>query len=517
MKRYAIFLGLLSLGGATSAAAQSVALYPLDSYGFSSDTAFTIALGRTRSLYLYGSVTGGVSSYSITVFFDTNRVRIAGVDSVPGTGLPAPSVTPLANGATLTASGAGALSSYYLATLDLEMQATATSGSLLSLRVNQVTNQAGGQVQPWTLTTSLLNTCLARVLWGDPDSSLTVTGRDALIALTSAVQLPVTGFDLSVADVDADFAVTSRDALLMLSYAVSGSTNYYYERTGIPVAGACAPFAGVPSDMVFLRGTAANNLYRVAAGDTVAVPVGSSTAFATSHFVRWSPDGTKVLGTAGTLAYYTEPIAVTLATLVEDTLARNANYDGGGTYSPDGTQIAFFSTRASPYLFLMGADGANPVQAQTAITVTNYSATNPAWSPDGQRVAFTGIPPTGGANGLWTVVVADGTTQAVFPASATYPPLHPTWSPAGDSLAFAANNRIYAVAAPADTTTVPRPVVTDASPADTPTWTSAGLVFRLLRATSQPYTYDYYLRQPDGRVVRIFRAAGTDDVGASFR
>jgi len=303
----------------------------------------------------------------------------------------------------------------------------------------------------------------------------------------------------------------------MLSYAVNGATNYYYERTGIPVAAACAPLAGVPSEMVFLRGTAGNTLYRVAAGDTVAVPVGSPTVFYSGHFVRWAPDGTKVLGTAYTSAYDYEPVAVTLATLVEDTLARNTSYDGGGTYAPDGTRIAFFSTRATPYLFLMGADGTNPVQAQTSIPVTNYSATNPAWSPDGQRVAFTGTSPASGLNGLWTVLVADGTTQAVFPPSSGYPPMHPTWSPAGDSLAFVANSRVYAVAAPADTTTVPHPAVTSVWPADNPYWTSAGLVFRLAFNSSLPYTFDYFLRQPDGRVVRIFRAGGTQDVGASFR
>jgi len=517
--RRLLLAGLFLLVGASGTAAQQVYLYPVDYYGYGTDTAFAIAVGGTRDLYLYGAgVSGGVSSYSITVFFDTNRVRLAQADSVPGYTLAAPGVTPLANGATLTYSGAGSTNPYYLALLRMEMKASATTGSLLSLKVNQWTTQAGAVLQPATITTGLLNTCLARVLWGDPDSSLTVTGRDALIALTSAVQLPVSGFDLSVADVDEDFAVTSRDALLMLSFAVRGSTTYYYDRTGLPRAGACAPLAGVPSDMVFMRGGAANNLYRVPAGDTVAVPVGSPTAFYTSHLVRWSPDGTTILGTAYTSSPdYDEPIAVTVATLAEDTLARNPAYDGGGAYSPDGTRIAFFSTRATPYLFLMGADGSNPVQAQTAVTVTSYASSNAAWSPDGLRVAFTGYPIGGGTSGLWTVLVADGTTQAVFPASSSYPPLFPTWSPAGDSIAFAANNRIYAVAAPADTATAPRPAVTTPWAAEYPSWTSSGLVFRLRWANSLPYTYDYYLRQPDGRVVRIFRAAGTDDAGASFR
>ena len=514
-------LGLALLAGTSPASlrAQNVTFYPVVTSGYADDSAFTIPRGRTRDLYLYGSVTGGVSTYSITIFFDTSRVRIARADSVPGYGLPSPTVTPIANGATLTASGAGSSSTYYLATLAMEMKATATTGSLLSLRVNQWINQAGGAVQPSTLGTGLLNTCLARVLWGDPDSSLTVTGRDALITLTHAVQLPVSGFDLSVADVDGDKAVTSRDALLMLSYAVSGSYYYYYYLTGVPRAGACAPLAGVPSAMVFIRDDATNGtLYRVAAGDSVAVAVGSTTQFGdVTQYARWSPDGTRVLATAYTTAYSYEPIAVTLATLAQDTLARNTATDGWGTYSPSGTQIAFYSSRATPYLFVMGADGSNQVSLPTGgVTVSNYTSTNPAWSPDGQRVAFTGIPATGGANGLWSLRVDSQTVRAEFPASSSYTPLHPTWSPAGDSLAFQSNSRIYAVAAP-DTATAPRLAVTLAFNVDYPSWTSAGIVFRLQRTTSTPNTYDYYLRQPGGRIVRIYRAAGLSDVGASFR
>jgi hypothetical protein len=506
-----------------AAAAQNVYLSAETPYGFGVDTAFTIPKGGTRKLGLYGNVTGGVSSYSITVFFDTTRLRLVRADSVPGYGLPSPTITRIVNGATLAATGSGTSGFASLALLEMEMKAGAQAGSLLSLRVNQWLSQAGAPAPATGLQTDLLNTCVAHVLWGDPDSSLTVTGRDALIALTSAVGLPVTGFDLSAADVDEDLVVTSRDALLMLSYAVGGTYYYYYYgRTGVPKAAACAPLAGVPRDMVFIRDDATNGtLYRVAAGDTVAVPVGSSTRFGDyPHFARWSPDGTKILGTAYVPApvnYYYDLIAVTVATLAQDTLARNVNYDGGGTYSPDGTRIAFFSARSTYYLWLMDASGANQVQAQAAATVTNYTQTNPAWSPNGQRVAFTGYLVGGPAtSGLLSLRVDSGTVRQEFPPSASYPPLHPAWSPAGDSLAFEANSRIHWVAAP-DTVTAPREAVSLSGTLNLPSWTPAGIVFRRNQSASSPLTWDYYLRQPDGRIVRIFRAAGTVDVGASFR
>jgi len=507
-----LMLGLVAaLGVPAALPAQNVYLAPVDG----SDTAFAVPIGGTRAAHLYGYTTGGVSSYSITLFFDTTQMRIVQAESLPGYNLSSPMVTPIANGATLAASGTGYSFSTFLARITFEMKPTATRGSLMSLRVNQWTTQAGATVAPWTMTTDILNSCLSRVLWGDPDSSLTVTGRDALIALTSAVQLPVNGFDIAVADVDNDRAVTSRDALLMLTYAVSNPPYYYYERTGIPVAGVCAPLAGVPSDMVFKRGLR-GDLYRVPAGDSVAIPILSDAGFSEiSHAVRWAPDGTRVLTTGYTSAYSYEPIRITLATSGVDTLARNAAYDGGGTYSPDGSRIAFFSDRAAPYLWVMDANGANPGRPQTSTTVSNYTATNPAWSPDGARIAFTGYQ-TCCTTGLWSVLVADSSVRLEFPVNSSYQPLHPAWSPAGDSLAFQANNQIYAVAAP-DSATAPRPAVTVYGAVDLAGWTSAGIVFRRRQGRSSPLTWDYYVRQPDGRILRIYRAAGTDDVGASFR
>jgi hypothetical protein len=521
-----IVLGLVAgaaLLAPAGAAAQNVYLYPEQSYGWGTDTTFTIAVGQTRRLYLYGYAPGGVSSYTITVFFDTNVVRVTRADSAPGYGLPSPTVTPFAEGVTLSATGTGYSSSAYLAYLTIEMKTTAPAGTTFSLRVDQWLTQAGAPVNPWTLQTDLLEACLARVMWGDPDSSLTVTGRDALIALTAAVQLPVTGFDLAAADVDGDGAVTSRDALGMLSRAIGGYYYYYYDRSGVPIAGRCAPAGAVPSAMAFLRGTAAGNLFRVGAGDSVAVPVGSPTAFYPSHFVRWSPDGTKLLGTAyvSTPYYYYDPIAVTLGSLVQDTLVRLTSYEGGGAYSPVDSRIAYFSSRQDPtsglypYLWLMDQAGGSQVRAQTTVTYIDYSNSNPAWSPNGQRVAFTGYQ-TCCTYGLWTVRVDSATVRLEYPLNSSVQPTHPSWSPAGDSLLFSANSRVYWKAV-SDTLSAPQEAVYLSDGADWPSWTSAGITFRRTTYESNPATYDYYLRKPNGRIVRIFRAAGTSDVGASFR
>jgi eukaryotic-like serine/threonine-protein kinase len=99
-------------------------------------------------------------------------------------------------------------------------------------------------------------------------------------------------------------------------------------------------------------------------------------------------------------------------------------------YSPDGQQIAFRSERAGGGLFVMGATG------ESARRLTNFGY-NPAWSPDGREIAFA----TEGVAGpmvrkadsrLWVVDVESGRTRALGPADA----VQPSWSPHGQRIAY---------------------------------------------------------------------------------
>jgi len=64
-------------------------------------------------------------------------------------------------------------------------------------------------------------------------------------------------------------------------------------------------------------------------------------------------------------------------------LTRDAAMDYSPAWSPDGTQIAFASSRGGkfPTVWVMNQDGSN------ARRVGTVDGEYPAWSPDGRRIA----------------------------------------------------------------------------------------------------------------------------------
>lgn len=161
------------------------------------------------------------------------------------------------------------------------------------------------------------------------------------------------------------------------------------------------------------------------------------------HRPAWSPDGTRI-------AFPDHPPAITDPRQAGAAAIYVMNADGTSatpltgppyhedywpTWSPDGTRIAFVSSRDGPWdLYIITADGAN----LTRLTNTPEPEGAPAWSPDGARIAYA----RGGSmdGGDIYVMNADGTnpTQLTHEGGA-----RPTWSPDGTQMAFMSNrNRI---------------------------------------------------------------------------
>jgi hypothetical protein len=115
--------------------------------------------------------------------------------------------------------------------------------------------------------------CPALGRYGDVDRDADADSRDALVALSNAVGLDVSAFDVALGDVDDDGNTNARDALIILSAAVGLDVSGY--RVLTLAGGACA--AGQPVSLAIVPG---------ALGDVV---VGQ-----TVHFEARSVDGNGV-------------------------------------------------------------------------------------------------------------------------------------------------------------------------------------------------------------------------------
>jgi hypothetical protein len=141
----------------------------------------------------------------------------------------------------------------------------------------------------------------------------------------------------------------------------------------------------------------------------------------------WSPDGGKLAfrsenpgpyGPYGRI-YVVNVDGTGLRQLTPETATYT--FDDGPTWSPDGTQLAF---SRNGRLFVINADG-------TGLMALPSGGEYPAWSPDGAHIAY------GTSGGTWSIFIvnADGTNPVALTTDTAQKDM-PRWSPDSRSLVF---------------------------------------------------------------------------------
>jgi len=161
--------------------------------------------------------------------------------------------------------------------------------------------------------------------------------------------------------------------------------------------------------------------------------------------LAWSPDGSRIA--------YVDPmpgehgIYVANADGTNPVRLTDGPNDGDPSWSPDGTRIVFSSTAYDSTiefcdglpgqeflcptdLYTMEADGSNVVR----LTTDRPAEFQPAWSPDGSRIAFTRT--IGGTGTRVFSIAVDGTDERPVSSSGGGSDFWPTWSPDGARIAF---------------------------------------------------------------------------------
>jgi Tol biopolymer transport system component len=160
------------------------------------------------------------------------------------------------------------------------------------------------------------------------------------------------------------------------------------------------------------------------------------------------PVATQTGGGGGQIAFASAGPGIPQIYLVNlDTtgLTQLTNVEGGAcqpSWSPDGAKLAFISpcpARAEfnddiykdSSLYVMNADGSGI----TTLTDVPIAGFDPAWSPDGERIAFTSL--RDGTKDIYLLTLDTGAVSRLTTATGDIQEnSHPSWSPSGDQIVY---------------------------------------------------------------------------------
>jgi TolB protein len=224
---------------------------------------------------------------------------------------------------------------------------------------------------------------------------------------------------------------------------------------------------------------------------------------------RWSPDASRIAFTCFMPANGLVSAQICMYSLDAGKVVSFARFRGTNSapaWSPDGTQIMFSSSmQGNPELYVTDTSGNRPKR----LTFANGASTSPAWNPKtGQTVAF--VSDRGGIPKLY-LMNSDGTnvTELELPDKGYL--IDPAWSPNGQLLAFSwrrpdGNYDIY-VMDPSSRQIVE--ITRDAARNERPSWAPDGrhIVFESTRSGSR----QIWVMLADGTQPRQLTTSGNNE------
>lgn len=177
------------------------------------------------------------------------------------------------------------------------------------------------------------------------------------------------------------------------------------------------------------------------------------------------------------------------------TTATGADLDPA--WSPDGSKIAFASERDGNFeIYSMGSSGTNTVR----LTQNSASDSRPAWSPDGSRIAF--VSNRDGNSEIY-VMNADGTNQARLTSNGASDS-DPDWSPDGTRIAFSSEREIGGIWVMSADGSDARRLTSNISGDYQPAWSPDGSRIAFSRRYSSATPQGIYFVSSDGSSIVPF-------------
>jgi Tol biopolymer transport system component len=134
----------------------------------------------------------------------------------------------------------------------------------------------------------------------------------------------------------------------------------------------------------------------------------------------------------GSLFQYPKILRVDLESFNEVPVSNSVDGDSDAEWSPDGNRIVL--TRNLTSIWVVNRDGSNPNQLANE---TGNGLFNPAWSPDGRKVAYTSQPLSGGTSTILAAASDGSGATNLTPGQDAQAPLD--WSPDGTQILFTSN------------------------------------------------------------------------------